>query len=356
MKKICFCAPIKNEARYIEKFIKYHFEQMNKDDLFFFVDTGSTDDTINILKKLEADYPIKFIEKTFEKLNFSEIRNYSIKNIPGKFDIIINLDIDEFFIGNWRQKLENITEDKFLLSFKRTEDCSEEKEGFYFIQNRCSISSGNCEPYWKYPVHECLCSNDPEVKLIEDMSLESHHYRNGQTQRHYLDIIEDYMKNLPGEVSASDRIHLQYLYSNELFFSKKFDEAVKEYYKLFDYLSKYHDIHQINDQSQRNLTRCYSRIGVIFDYLKDIDNSLYYKHLAIGLYPCRETYLNTATTFLNIGNPFYAARYFEMGMLFQDQSSSYEIMSNYWEPKYLEMMRNKIMMALQQSRQAKQGG
>lgn len=42
---VCFYAPIKNEERYLEKFIRHHSKDMTENDCFVFTDTGSTDNT-----------------------------------------------------------------------------------------------------------------------------------------------------------------------------------------------------------------------------------------------------------------------------------------------------------------------
>lgn len=345
---ICFYAPIKNEERYLEKFVRYHSKDMNENDCFIFIDTGSTDNTLNIIKKLQDEgfniqlHPFVYTHKQWD---FSAARNYVSAKIPKHIDVCIALDIDEFFKSGWRNKIETIYEKEkhFILSFKRTEDCSEEKEGFFFVQPRCSIHTRE-DANWKFPVHECLIPTNNLVKHIVDMSLESIHYRNGQRKRNYLQIIENCVQSLNESsltlYSQEDFLHIQYLYANELFFAKQFEKALKEYDKYFKQIGLI-NTDNYNEEFLRNLTRCYSRVGFIYEKLNNYHSAFIYKGLAVGTWPCRETYLSLCVIHFQVGNILEAQKYFELG-LSCNQSNSYEIMSNYWNPVWLDQLKTTI--------------
>lgn len=342
---ICFYAPIKNEERYLEKFIRHHAKDMHENDCFVFMDTGSTDETPNIIKKLQDErfniqfYPSEYIYKHW---NFSIARNLCTTKIPEHIDVCIALDIDEFFKFDWRKKLETIYEKEkhFILSFKRTEDCSEEKEGFFFVQPRCSIHTRN-DAKWKFPVHECLFPNDKSIHHVTDMSLESVHYRNGQRKRNYLKIIKDCIQSLNElEYSKSDLCHIQYLYANELFFAKKFKEALQAFNTYFKQIG----LINTDDYSEdylRNLTRCYARVGFIYEKLNNYHSAFIYKGFAAATWPCRETYLSLCVIHFQLGNIQESQKYFELG-LSCTQDESYELLSNYWDSTWLNQLKNAI--------------
>lgn len=346
---MCFYAPIKNESRYLKKFIEHHLKEMKHEDCFIFCDTGSTDNTIDILKELKEKHSnITYYTNTdIIPWDFSKGRNTIQDKIPDNIQVCCALDIDEFFKSGWRNKLENIynKEKHFVLSFKRTEDCSEEKPGFFFIQPRCSIHTKD-DAKWVYPVHECLIPINTTVKHIPEMTIESVHYRNGNTKRNYLKIISDY-KEYIDERNAEDitfcafneinYFHLQYLYANELFFAKEFDKAIYEYHQYFNLIGSI-DTNKHDTEFRRNLTRCYTRIGYIYTCKKDFHNALIYKGFAVALWPCRETYLSLCIIHSQLGNIYEAQKYFELG-LNCNQSESYEIMSNYWNLEWLEQLK-----------------
>lgn len=78
---------VKNE----EEYIKQSIEQVAKiaDEILIF-DTGSTDNTIKIIKKLSKKYPIRF----FETKNYpvKDARNELLKNSKGEWVLIVDGD------------------------------------------------------------------------------------------------------------------------------------------------------------------------------------------------------------------------------------------------------------------------
>lgn len=177
------------------------------------------------------------------------------------------------------------------------------------------------------------------------MSLESIHYRNGKRKRNYLQIIENCIQSLENSTinpiyNQEDFLHIQYLYANELFFARQFENALKEYDKYFKQTGLI-NTNTYNEEFLRNLTRCYSRVGFIYEKLNNYHSAFIYKGLAVGTWPCRETYLSLCVIHFQLGNILEAQKYFELG-LSCNQSDSYEIMSNYWNPVWLDQLKTTI--------------
>lgn len=63
------------------------------------LDTGSTDKTVKILKKLG----VNVVEKKIEPFRFDVARNESLKIIPFDTDICVCTDLDEVFEKGWRK-------------------------------------------------------------------------------------------------------------------------------------------------------------------------------------------------------------------------------------------------------------
>ena len=97
--KICVYAISKNE----EKFVKRWYESMKEADEIYVLDTGSTDNTVNILKSLN----VKVIEKEIKPWRFDVARNESLNLLPKDTDICICTDLDEVFNPGWRNELES---------------------------------------------------------------------------------------------------------------------------------------------------------------------------------------------------------------------------------------------------------
>ena len=101
-KKIYVYAISKNE----EKFAKRWYESVKSADGIYVLDTGSTDNTVKILKELGA----KVTTKEIKPWRFDVARNESLKLVPLDADICVCIDIDEVISPNWREKLEEILE------------------------------------------------------------------------------------------------------------------------------------------------------------------------------------------------------------------------------------------------------
>ena len=103
-KKIYVYAISKNE----EKFAKRWYESVKSADGIYVLDTGSTDNTVKILKELGA----KVTTKEIKPWRFDVARNESLKLVPLDADICVCIDIDEVISPGWREKLEEILENE----------------------------------------------------------------------------------------------------------------------------------------------------------------------------------------------------------------------------------------------------
>lgn len=99
--KVSLICPIYNEEGSVEELINSMLNQSKKPDEIIFVDSFSTDETAEIIKK----YSNKKVRLIQEKSNISEARNIAIKN--SKYEIIAATDASSKLDKNW---LKNITE------------------------------------------------------------------------------------------------------------------------------------------------------------------------------------------------------------------------------------------------------
>ena len=90
--KINVYAIAKNE----EQFVKRWVNSMKEADNIYVLDTGSTDNTVKLLKELGVKVEVKEINPW----RFDVARNESLKLIPKDADICISLDLDEVLIPN----------------------------------------------------------------------------------------------------------------------------------------------------------------------------------------------------------------------------------------------------------------
>ena len=88
--RICVYAICKNE----EKFIKRWYDSVKEADDIYVLDTGSTYESINLLKKLE----IHVKNKKIIPWRFDVARNESLKMVPEDTDICVCLDLNEIIV------------------------------------------------------------------------------------------------------------------------------------------------------------------------------------------------------------------------------------------------------------------
>ena len=87
--KICVYAIAKNESKFVKKWVN----SMKEADEIYVLDTGSTDNTVELLKKYGAHVKVKKIDPW----RFDVARNESLKLVPMDTDICVCTDLDEVF-------------------------------------------------------------------------------------------------------------------------------------------------------------------------------------------------------------------------------------------------------------------
>ena len=87
--KVCVYAIAKNE----EKFARRWLSSMSEADGVYVLDTGSSDETVRLLK--EGGAIVK--QRIFEPFRFDDARNASLAMVPDDADVCVCTDIDEVF-------------------------------------------------------------------------------------------------------------------------------------------------------------------------------------------------------------------------------------------------------------------
>ncbi len=345
--KVAFYAPVKNEERFIREFVEYHMRTIKKGDVFVFVDTGSTDNTVKIIKEMIAERkPVIFYDDYPQDhvFSFDFIRNYALTKVPPKIDICIALDIDEFMVkDNWRDVLVELAEEtnnNFILVNNRWEDMSEERgvEKSFFIHQRSAIHSRNPNIYWKFPVHECLHNGDPNTKVIDRSDFITAHMRNQKKERvSYKKIIVDYLKTKP-KLADVDMMHLYYIEGNEYYAAGEHKNAIKAYNTYLKYTEKFDKVN-MTAAYYNNTCAVYVKMSIMYRQAGDLLKELKYKHLAFATKPCRETAIMLSMYYLNAKKPLLAKQFFDIGASYTDKNLSYNAIDWFWNSKNMEGLR-----------------
>jgi tetratricopeptide (TPR) repeat protein len=98
--KIAISAISLNESLHVKRFC----EAARDADLIFVADTGSTDDTVELLKEHGATVASICVKPW----RFDIARNAALALLPSDIDIVISLDLDEVMQPGWRAEIERV--------------------------------------------------------------------------------------------------------------------------------------------------------------------------------------------------------------------------------------------------------
>ena len=209
--KICVYAICKNESKFIKRWLK----SIKDADYICVLDTGSTDNSIELLK----DANVILGEKTFEKFRFDEARNESLKLVPKDTDVYICLDIDEVMLPGWRKAIEKVWQDdttrlRYIYNWS-LDEYNNPKVSFY--QDKIHGK----DYIWVNPVHEILkYLVDNENYVQSDELIIDHYPDQTKSRSSYLPLLELAVS----EDSENDR-NMHYL-GREYMYYGKWEESI----------------------------------------------------------------------------------------------------------------------------------
>jgi glycosyltransferase involved in cell wall biosynthesis len=209
-----------------EKFVERWFNSCHEADYILIADTGSTDRTVEIAKKLG----INVVNVSVVPFRFDDARNTSLSLLPADIDLCIALDLDEVLTDGWYQELQKVSSgvtrveyrDVRLWKADGTPDVS-------FIASKVHARSGF---RWIYPVHEMITQYVGK-DVVESSDMEVHHYPDESKSRSsYLPLLEVAHKESP------DNSQLHFWLAREYMNYGKNEEAAATF---IDYLECFPD-------------------------------------------------------------------------------------------------------------------
>ncbi len=211
--KVYVYAICKNESKYVEDYVK----SMSEADGIYVLDTGSTDDTVEKLKKLNVTVKQEIIDP----FRFDIARNKSLAMVPSDADICVCTDFDEVFESGWREKLEsawlkeNPTRVEYLYNWS-FDEYGNPATTFYMSK----IHKRNAYT-WYHPVHEILkCLLNEEKSIVVEGIVLNHHQDITKKRSSYLPLLELSVKEDP-----TDDRNMHYL-GREYMYYGKWNEAI----------------------------------------------------------------------------------------------------------------------------------
>ncbi len=206
--KICVYAIAKDEALFARCFC----EAASDADCVIVADTGSTDDTVAILKGHGATVNTIHISPW----RFDDARNAALALIPKDIDICISLDLDEELQAGWREEIEGVW----------TPETTRLRYGFDWgagIQFQYEKIHARHGYRWKHPCHEYpVPDRITEVWANTDMLLVIHKPDPTKSRGQYLDLLRVSIEEDPLDPRNA------FYYARELSFHGRWDDAIAE--------------------------------------------------------------------------------------------------------------------------------
>ena len=201
--KVCIYAICKNES----KFIKRWYESIKGADYICVLDTGSEDDSLEILKKLN----IKVKQKVIKPWRFDVARNESMKLIPKDADICICLDLDEIMLPGWKEELLKLwNNDITRINYKYNWSLDENNKPIISFYANKIHKNGYYK--WTHPVHEILTQLKEEHSMTTDNIIINHYPDSTKSRSNYLPLLELSVKEDPTDDRNMHYLGREYMY------------------------------------------------------------------------------------------------------------------------------------------------
>lgn len=246
--KICVYAISKNE----EQFVNRWMDAVNEADIVVVTDTGSTDNTVELLRKRGA---IVYSD-TIDPWRFDTARNTALDHIPDDVDICVSNDLDEVFEPGWRKKLEEAwksyhTRARYMFTWSYKDDGSPDKQ---FMMEKIHCRHGY---RWVHPVHEVLeyTEEGNENFVWVDGMVLNHHPDETKPRSQYLPLLELSAQENPDDDRGMFWLGREYMYYG------KFDKAINVLTKYLKMEKAVWDEERC--AAMRFIARCYKFKGNI---------------------------------------------------------------------------------------------
>lgn len=198
-----------------EKHIKRWAESAKDADYRVLVDTGSTDNTVQIAK--DAGCIVHSVK--INPWRFDDARNVSLALVPPDVDLCIALDADEVLVPGWREHLEKVSPTTTRPRYKYTWSWNDGgSPGLQYAGDKIHARFGY---RWRHPVHEVITATVEEVQ--EWCLLEIHHLPDNKKGRSYLPLLEVAAKEQPDCDRTAHYLAREYLFSGRI------EEATAEF-------------------------------------------------------------------------------------------------------------------------------
>lgn len=203
MKVACYTI-CKNEAQFVDRFMSC----LGEADGVYVTDTGSTDDTVDLLRAEGAT--VNVIE--VKPWRFDVPRNVSLAFVPDDIDICISIDLDEVLSPGWCDEIKKAwTADTHRLRYQYVwNTLPDGREGTSFWYDKCHLRH---RFRWVKPVHEVMVFDGGWENQTFCPTFKLYHYPDRSKSRgSYLPLLELACREDPEDDRSSHYLGREYMY------------------------------------------------------------------------------------------------------------------------------------------------
>ena len=177
-----------------EKNVDLWYDSMKEADAIYVLDTGSTDNTVEMLLS-KPNVIVK--QQIITPWRFDTARNESLEMVPHDVDVCVCTDLDERFTPGWRQEIEKVwtkatTRGRYVYNWSFNDDGT---PGVSFVLDKIHSRHGYS---WIHQVHEVLTNEIEEVAV--EIPIVLNHYQDREKSRAmYLEILERAVREDPND-------------------------------------------------------------------------------------------------------------------------------------------------------------
>ena len=322
--KVCVYAISKNE----EKFVNKWYESMKEADEIYVLDTGSTDNTVKLLK----EHNVHVKKKKINPWRFDVARNESLKMVPSDVDVCVCTDLDEVFKKGWRKELEKVWQ-KNTNRCQYTYNWSLDKEdkplvSFFYekIHSRNNFK-------WIHPVHEILkYDKGHENVVVNDKIVLNHYPDSSKSRSSYLPLLELSVKEDPTNDRNMHYLGREYMYYGK--YNKAIDTLIKHLKldsatwkderaasmrfigRCYTNLNRYEEAilwYKKDIKEAPYLRDGYIEIAILYNLLDDYNKVIYYTNKDLKINKKEKTYINEVFSYNSTAYDLRSIAYYYLG-------------------------------------------
>lgn len=207
----------KNEAHNVEGFM-----EAAGNCPVYVLDTGSTDDTVNRLKK----YGAHVVQKSINPWRFDTARNEALSLVPDNVDVCVSIDMDERFDAGWQDKLREQWSGN-VGTFFFVDEWADEARTIPSVQSHRTRLHSRRGFEWHRRIHEMIRPLSGVEQIFCHTDIVVKHYPQGG-KKDYISAVKELLKEDPTDADAWLQLAVEYHQA------EKFGEALDNYQQYLE--------------------------------------------------------------------------------------------------------------------------